>query len=249
MTIVGGGGGKFSDCNLKSCSSVFLQTPELSGLFDAGYGTLSRLRDLGINPTQIDAIWLTHLHFDHASDLGVLAGARRMIAKRDEINLLPLRIYGPRGMSDAFIGGMKLVGIPDFDMNSVEIIEITNDRFDDGTVISVPVRHFPGMPSLAYYVRVGNSGVVYTGDFGRNKYNFDQLSSLPHKAQLLLCEASGNHRGHIGTDTALEIWKQREDLMLGLVHLRTEEIIAAQTAARTHNGSVFIAADGMKIMV
>jgi ribonuclease BN (tRNA processing enzyme) len=70
-------------------SGTGLATPKRSGpalliaagdtrvLIDCGPGTLLRLAEVGLDPTALDAVLLTHLHVDHCSDLPPLLFARR----------------------------------------------------------------------------------------------------------------------------------------------------------------------------
>ena len=47
------------------CGDVLMQ-------FDAGRGTTERLSQLGLSPTDLDAIFLTHIHSDHTEGLAGL---------------------------------------------------------------------------------------------------------------------------------------------------------------------------------
>ena len=54
-----------------ACSGYLLENGETRVLIDCGSGVLSRLREI-MRPEQLDAIVLSHLHFDHCSDLFVM---------------------------------------------------------------------------------------------------------------------------------------------------------------------------------
>lgn len=61
-------------------------------LFDCGEGTQSQMIKLGVNPSRLDAIFVSHLHGDHV--IGI-AGLVRTLALNGRKN--PLTIFVPRG--------------------------------------------------------------------------------------------------------------------------------------------------------
>ncbi|MGD9711373.1 MAG: MBL fold metallo-hydrolase, partial [Thermomicrobiales bacterium] len=61
-------------------------------LFDVGYGTLLRLAQAGIPLSSIEAVFITHNHFDHNADLGPLMAFSWHAGRATQ-----LRIYGPPG--------------------------------------------------------------------------------------------------------------------------------------------------------
>lgn len=73
-------------------SGLLYETDETTLLIDCGSGVLHRLSQIKHDPTEIDAILLTHTHLDHVADLPGIAKARLM---QDEPEL---RILGPVGM-------------------------------------------------------------------------------------------------------------------------------------------------------
>lgn len=54
-----------------ACSSYLIEDDETKILLDLGSGAFSRLRSL-IKPNDLDAVVITHFHYDHCSDLGVM---------------------------------------------------------------------------------------------------------------------------------------------------------------------------------
>ncbi len=61
-------------------------------LFDAGRGVTSQVARAGIQPQQIDAVFVTHHHYDHISDLGEF-----LLTAWHNGPETPLNIYGPCG--------------------------------------------------------------------------------------------------------------------------------------------------------
>ncbi|MBV7378507.1 MBL fold metallo-hydrolase [Maritimibacter sp. DP4N28-5] len=61
-------------------------------LIDCGEGALGQLTRAGVGFRELEAVILTHHHFDHIGSLFALLGLSMMTQRRD-----PLRIYGPAG--------------------------------------------------------------------------------------------------------------------------------------------------------
>lgn len=139
-------------------------------LLDCGPGSLERLAAAGIPPTRIEAVWLSHLHFDHA--LGIAEWLTRLAFAGEP---LP-PIYGPRGTAEyvegavayariqmRFLSGGRNVGR----LDGVEVTEIAegDDRESAGVrVRSVSVPHSEHIEAQARRVTASGRSVVYGGD-------------------------------------------------------------------------------------
>ena len=75
LVVLGSGTGLAT--STRSGPAFLIASGDTRVLIDCGPGTLLRLGDVGLDPTAIDAILLTHLHVDHCSDLAALLFARR----------------------------------------------------------------------------------------------------------------------------------------------------------------------------
>lgn len=77
---------------LRQGPATLVETRDVRLLFDAGRGVATQLARLGIAPEQLDAVFITHHHFDHIGGLGdlLMAAWNRGFTK-------PLPVYGPRG--------------------------------------------------------------------------------------------------------------------------------------------------------
>ncbi|MDA2946373.1 MAG: MBL fold metallo-hydrolase, partial [Actinomycetota bacterium] len=67
LTILGTGSPIPSPDRAGSASLV--RTTTAAVLVDAGRGVVMRLAAAGVLPTKLDAVFITHLHSDHISDL------------------------------------------------------------------------------------------------------------------------------------------------------------------------------------
>lgn len=60
-------------------------------LFDAGRGVATQLARVAVDPVQLDAVFITHHHYDHIGGLGDL-----LMAAWNNGRVKPLPVYGPR---------------------------------------------------------------------------------------------------------------------------------------------------------
>jgi len=51
-------------------AALLIQLNGANLLFDTGRGVTSQLLQVGVAPQEIDAVFLTHHHYDHISNLG-----------------------------------------------------------------------------------------------------------------------------------------------------------------------------------
>jgi ribonuclease BN (tRNA processing enzyme) len=76
----------------RSASTLLVEIDNEKLLIDAGRGVTTQLTNVGIHPKDIDAVFITHHHFDHIGNLGDLLLTVWHSGRRT-----PLPIYGPQG--------------------------------------------------------------------------------------------------------------------------------------------------------
>jgi ribonuclease Z len=104
-------------------------------LVDCGEGTQRQLlRSIGL--TELDEIFLTHLHADHW--LG-LPGMLKTFDMRGRET--PLRVYGPRGTKDLVDGVLKYAGRTEYDLFVIELEDGQILERDGYEIIPVQVSH------------------------------------------------------------------------------------------------------------
>jgi ribonuclease Z len=152
-------------------------------LFDCGERTTVNLVRAGINPLDVDALFFTHLHWDHISDFGYFALSTWNCGRRR-----PLPIYGPPGtaaMVEASIFGVHRADVeflrayvrelpphvverPSAEPPFVaEEIEVGWSWERDGIRVSTgSVEHHQrlGMPSVGYRIESRHGIVALSGD-------------------------------------------------------------------------------------
>jgi phosphoribosyl 1,2-cyclic phosphodiesterase len=166
VQVLGSGDAFGSGGRLNTCFMVHRGTSSL--LIDCGASVMIAIRRFGIDPNQIGAIFLTHLHADHFGGLPFFILDAQLVSRRTS----PLAIIGPRGTRARLHALMETCfpGSANAERKfSVEVTEIEPDTpipvpGVNATVTGYRVTHPSGSPSLG--LRVGCDGrvIAYTGD-------------------------------------------------------------------------------------
>lgn len=155
--------------------STLVRAGDQTFLVDCGRGVLMRTAALGVSPSAISALLLTHLHSDHIADLGDVL-ISRWVANFDP-DQAPLPIIGPPGTAELVENTLKAFG-PDIgyriahhaDLTApppVEVEEVTDGVVwgRDGVSITVaPTDHRPVAPTIGFRVEHAGASVVVAGD-------------------------------------------------------------------------------------
>jgi ribonuclease BN (tRNA processing enzyme) len=163
-----------------ACSGYLLRAGAAKVWVDAGFGTFANLQR-HLDPAELDAIWISHLHLDHSHDLqtafyGLAYGHMALKA--------PIPVYGPPGFVAKYFGehAGHFTDVSEvFDLH--EINEGWTGRVGDLRLSVCRVEH----TQPAYGLRAEYDGrtLVYSGDTAP----CDALVRLAAGADLFLCEA------------------------------------------------------------
>lgn len=161
-------------------------------LVDAGDGTLRDLLSIGFEPERLDAILITHGHYDHVGGLHALLGYFKMKNRS-----LSLPVFLPRGCLQASTIINNFSSLHSGLMPYVVKAEELNDRdcFTAGSFrvwcnyvvhsIIEPDGNAVPMPAAGYRIDNGKTVVAITGDCGDCK----SVRDLVKDADLALVEA------------------------------------------------------------
>lgn len=153
--------------------ATLIKTATQHLLFDAGRGVLMRCAAAGTGAALLSAVFLTHLHSDHITDLNDLITSRWVMSPSPN----PLRIFGPPGTTqvvDAVLSMLELDVRYRLDHHEdltwrphVEVTEVTPGHVltEDGVeVVAEATDHSPVQPTVGYRVSAGGSTVAIAGD-------------------------------------------------------------------------------------
>lgn len=172
-------------------------------LVDVGDGTAGQLSKAGVQTKMVDAVFISHLHFDHTGGLAAVLGLRFQTNGTD-----PLTIYGPPGtqqLVDGILSSMEpgttanygVAGAPPVDHRAgIEVVELRDgDTVDVGRMaVSVAANtHYSFPPeselasrfqSLSLRFDLPDRSIVYTGDTGPS----GAVEALARDADMLVVE-------------------------------------------------------------
>src|SRR3954469_8243730 len=163
---------------------ILVEAGEKKLLFDCGRGAAQRIEQLKIPFTQIDSLFLTHLHSDHVvgiPDLWLTGWARG--------RKVPMQVWGPAGtkammshLAEAFEFDIQIRG--EDDKVPVQAMAVLAKDIEQGVVYenagikvtAFTVDHGRVKPALGYRVDFGGHSVVLSGDtrFSENLIHYSQ---------------------------------------------------------------------------
>jgi ribonuclease BN (tRNA processing enzyme) len=184
LTVVGCSGSVPAPWSAASC--YLIQAPHegrtFSLVLDLGSGAFGPLQS-HLQPRDLDAVALTHLHADHFLDMTALYVARKYGPGGP---FGPIPVHGPAATADRLALAYDLPTEPGMtaEFGFVEWQPGQSTRIGPFEVRVEPVVH----PVESYAVRVAHAGssLVYSGDTGPSS----ALVELARGTDLLLCEAS-----------------------------------------------------------
>lgn len=213
-----GSGGRFQTC-------LHLRAGEARALLDCGASSLIAMKRFGVDPAEVDAILLTHLHGDHFGGVPFV-----VLDAQFRRRTRPLLVAGPPGTAERVRQAMEVLfpGSSSIARKfAVEYVELrpgvptTVGAFD---VIGHEVVHASGAPPLALRVAAGGRVIAYSGDTEWTP----ALVTAARGADLFVCEGYSWERDvkyHLSVRTALARRAELGCRRLILTHM-SEEVLA-----------------------
>ncbi len=130
VTLLGTGGPRPDPT--RQGPATLVEAAGLNLLFDAGRGVATQLVRAGVNVADLDAIFITHHHFDHIGGLGDL-----LMAMWNNGRTEPLPIFGPPGTMDIVHSLFSQVYARDINFRIAEEWALTRKLDPPGSMVDV----------------------------------------------------------------------------------------------------------------
>lgn len=227
-----------------ACSGYLVRAGGSRILLDCGPGVLASL--LARDAAPLDAIVLSHLHFDHVADLVPLGFAHEFGLASD---WKPPALYAPPGGADRLTALCEASG---HGGDHLQACGLTVDEYaPDATLVvgDAQLRFRELMhPGTSHGIRVeaGGGALVYSGDTAATP----ALGEFAANADVLLTEATAlpSSDVHLPAGEAGRIAREAGCKALVLTHLDVRERTAALRQAReTFDAPVQAAVPGLRI--
>jgi ribonuclease BN (tRNA processing enzyme) len=223
------------------CSGFLIRSPQHAVWVDAGSGTLAELQR-HVQLQEVTAIWISHLHPDHSSDL---LAAWNAYANTPSLGK-PL-VFGPPGWSQRLD---SIIGRPQASADTFTIANL-HDGYEssvgDLQLRAVAVRH--SVPTFGLRVRYRGRTLAYSADTGPG----EEAATLADSADLLVieCGADEPERFHCTPEEAGTIATTAGARLVVLTHL-SPALTAPTAIVRAHahfSGEVRNAERGMTLTI
>lgn len=240
VTIIGHWGG-FPKVG-EATSGYLIEHDDYKLLLECGSGVLSSLQKV-IDLGRLDAVLVTHYHYDHCCDIGPLQYARQIKTLLGEINT-PLPIYAPDGEF------FKLLKWEDYTYG---------ESFNEDSVIKLGpfeisfIRNVHPVEAYSVKIKCDNKLLGFTSD---TSY-FDNLTDFFKDTEVLIAECSfyahmdGTKAGHLNSAQAGILAKKSNVNKLVLTHLphfgNLSDLI--EQSRQNYNGEIVLASYLMEINI
>jgi ribonuclease BN (tRNA processing enzyme) len=242
VRFLGSGDAFGSGGRLQAC--IHVEAGPMNFLLDCGTTALCAMKRMGVPPSTVQAIFVSHLHGDHFGGIPFFLLEAQLVSKRDE----PLLILGPPTTEERVRKAMEAFFPGSTGMNFRYPVEYREFRdrqpleWRKVRVTPYPVVHGSGAPPYALRVECAGKVIAYSGD---TEWTESLVEAAWH-ADLFICEAYSYDKKipfHIDLPALKEHRAEIECRRLVLTHM-SEDVLS-----RLGSMNLEAAQDGQIILV
>jgi ribonuclease Z len=248
---------------LRGSSAILVDVGSARILLDCGRACVQQMARLRIAPASVTHCFLTHAHYDHIADYGLLVLTSWRFGRQHT-----LQVYGPPGtqaLSDALFDEVYKIDIAArksmAKSDAGRHIDISVTEMRDGAVAegegwrvrAVEVAHWPIPLSLGFLIEEDSKSVFFSGDTApcdAVRRGAEGVDLLIHEA-MYFSPDSTHYRSHTHPAHAGQIARQAGVARLVLTHLQpdTREERLLNDASKEFSGSTVMATDQMRLII
>ena len=237
-----GSGNAFADGG-RSHACIHVSAPGTSLLLDCGGSSLPMIKRY-LDPAQITAVAVTHLHGDHFGGIPFLLDEQKWSGRKRGMTLGGPLSLEPRVRMVAQGFGIDLATLG-FDAPFV-VLGAEEREMAGALIAALPVRHSPPAEPHGLRVRVGGKLIAYSGDATWS----DELPRIARGADLFICEAT-NYATADERDNPVHI--SYETIMANRARLDCDRIVLTHLGAKSLSHLMELqleyATDGLEVVV
>lgn len=248
LTVLGSG--VMVPTKVRNAAGFLLEVNDKKILLDCGVGIIRRLADFGYNLKDIDLVFLSHFHTDHAGDafslihtLWVNDAYENHTKEHKELLFL-----GPRGTQDRFRLWRQIFWLEPEEFYPVTFWEGPRE-FNLGEIKFelFEVHHVLWFQSVGIKITYKGKTLVYTGDIG-SRQDWQTLVNEVKSADLLITEASYKDPtpNHFTFDQIVALNNEAKIKKTLIVHVRPQQISFVEEKIKD-NSQFILANDAQKI--
>ncbi len=251
LTFLGSGGGRFATISQKRMTGGF-RIDDYGGCnyhIDPGPGALIRSYQFGINPTNIDGIFISHTHTDHYNDAEILIEAMtRGMTKKNGY------IFG----SESVCNGYKQWGpaISNYHKSNSKVLTLKPGKVKktDKLIIRGSKTIHGDPTGVGFQARAEKINISYTSD---TEY-FERLHLYHKNADILIASVlrpgDDSIRGHMCSDDYIQLINEVEPKLAFMTHfgfkmIDKNPIKEAQYITRETGVKTIAAVDGLTVII
>lgn len=254
-----GSGGAWPDGERNPASHLVIADDGSALLVDCGSGTTAALARAGVQPRELEAVVLTHIHIDHCADLASLAFSAFLTGRTN-----PLMVYGPEGvaaMVDSLFSStypfapkmmQTLRGVA-LDVRGNELSERDGVQVASSFTLT-PYRVKHPIATYGYRIEVSEKTIAFSGD----TEPCDALVELARSADILVqdcawTDENGPRPGHCIPSQIAEIAAEAGPATVVLHHMfppcKGHEQEMVDSVRSKYSGKVIMGHDQMRISI
>lgn len=226
------------------CSCTLIEIGDKKYIIDAGTLIIEQLANRNLSPTDINALFITHMHRDHTD--GLPSYYLRLQHKRFADKPAP-EIFLPQNPMQPTIDALNAwracngaVNPPLRPINFNQIMP--GVIYDDGVakVTALPTQHSAILDAYSFLFEAEGKRVFFSGDFSSKPIGEFHYEILDEPLDLAVCEL-----GHFTADTYATIFAEKQPKQLIINHISKKKIASAYNFLEVCPFPVLLAHDGM----